>query len=57
MLPSKCQSSGKWGIYNPDEIPEVDEKRRSSLANSIIQLTPISILNEKKYKMWSRNTV
>ena len=38
-LQNASKSSGKWGIYNPDEIPEVDEKRRSSPANSIIQLT------------------
>ena len=29
-LQNASKSSGKWGIYNPDEIPEVDEKRRSS---------------------------
>ena len=48
-VPSKCQSSGKWGIYNPDEIPEVDEKRRSSPR----QLNNPTLLHFEEKEKWN----
>lgn len=48
-LRNASKSSGKWGIYNPDEIPEVDEKRRSSPR----QLNNPTLLHFEEKEKWN----